>query len=633
MAIKDGNNVPEQEQSQQTQQQSQGQTQTQAQPQGNKGWSFHQGNLFQRPIATGSGSEGFLKLKESIKTVLEETEDTKAIQFQLIELTREQYPQLNYSSLVLVGRLKDSDQIGYHILLLSGTGEPLADVEQTLNSRTYRAPRVSGLAVNDILITLTENLIKASDRTIKGVNYCSSTVIGSLLDSTDKNAVRKLISNAGLAIYTILGQRFGNIGDINLSSLERDSNNIIEVNFDRVVGKDAVGNPVRSDVCVRWISAKPGTREERMRPNTGNNDIVVTELSGYIDFLFTANQQANPFMQYQPNAQMPTAKFASRLVVTDIYSDWSLSPSAVLLAIASTSGLVQENNWYQSFRPRMRDSGSTDMSDVGALNIEGNLGNPMAPPGTYGQVVDTHDHNFDLPALGQLLTSLVQPGMTVALDCPRNGPQSWFTALFAKAAMTADINAGANAEITRHANHLTGGLFTQNFNAFVKQGHAASYFARSPEIVLNGNWTEANGTVRSINDFDYLAYANLVGGRDPSQLRDWTDLFTRLDIPTTQRLDTFRRILGQLTSGRFQITDISNRVTFSSAFLMSLYHAVSGTGIPLTVRTPMDPEEFSNTRSYAGFASAALVAPTLQMNNMQYGGAQEMYNPYGQIYR
>lgn len=601
-------------------------------------WSFHQGNRFQRPIAAGAGSEVYLKLRDTMKEIMEEAEggDNRPIEFKLIELAREQHPRLNYSSLVLVGKLPGTDKAGYHIILVEPTGEPLADIEQTINNRTYKAPRVSGMAVNEVLIGLAESYIRGNDKTITGVDYCASTVVNSQLDPSDKNQVRTLLSNCGLALFTNLGQRYGGIGDIDLTTMEKESLNVIEVGFDRVVGKDAVGNPVRSDTCVRWVSTRPGSRDEKQQLNTGNNDVTVTEVSGFIDFLYTAPHQATPFMQYQQmNGPIPTQKFAARLVLTDIYSDWALSPSAILLALSSTSALVQENNWYQAFRPRMRDTGSVDMADIGALNIEGNLGNPMAPPGTFGQAIDTHDQAFDLPALGQLLTGLVQPGLTVALDCPRNGPQSWFTQMFAKAATGPSVAGGAeaNAAITRHGNQLTGGLFSKRFQELVQQGHSPNYFARTPEVVLNGNWTEANGTVRSINDFDYLAYANLVGERDPAQLRDWTDLFARTDISTAQRLDTFRRVLSQLTSGRFQITDVSNRVTFTSTFLTALYTSVRDTGIPIQVKTPMDPDDFNNQRSYAGFASAALVAPTLQMSNQIGNVGGGYWNPYGPVYR
>ena len=560
-------------------------------------FSFHAGSIFGAPISRGVGSEFYSKLKTKLIEVFKQSNEN--VEIALLDLDNINEPALAFSSIIVALRYKNMPEVGiaYHLLILEPTGEKIAPFYDNANGTQIEILRTTSDALDDILQT------KALDRVRKAfpkgpwymVDAC---VVPTGFNPEDQFAVHRLALNAGLAAGTEIELHSANFRELNLGSVQADNKMNITIGFQRQQIEDAVANPMRSDVLIQFSSKKQGSNARVTSVNTGDREVKISEISSFLDLVWNPVNPMGMVNPYVQQMQPMTQKYSPRLVITNLASNYSYTPGSVLLALATSLSLRDDNNWIQAFRPMPSSGHEIDMADIGALNIEANLSNEQSG---FGTRIDTKSDSFRLEDLGQMVAALIQPGLIVSMDCPESGPQSWYLSVFAAAANTG--SSAAYNVIYDAADSLTNGSFGRNFT------RGTPIFTDLNNRIHLGTWSDRNGNKRDIRDIDHLAVCNLVGERNPQLIRAWSDTFLRQEYPLAMRLAERKKMISGLTNETAQFTGFAQRVTFTSAFMEALARGIREAGMSVSVNTPLSGKDFSNQRGVATFAGSALLVP------------------------
>lgn len=579
-------------------------------------FSFHTGGLFGSPIGRGLGSETYAKFKNKLQEIFKQTTD-KNVEIALIDLDNVNEPALVYSCLLIAMRFRDRPQLGvsYYTILLEDTGEKLQPVYDNINGQQVEILKVTSDAFDSVLAQKAFEKASLAFNTVeaRAVDGC---VLPADFNLEDNRAVYGIALNAGWACGTDLEGRFPDSMDVNLAAVKHESSLNVNVSFNRKQLLDAVGNPMRSDVLINFDSRKNTQGNKFASVNSGDKEVKISELSGFIDLVWLDNPQNN-FNLYMQQNQQQMQKYGARLIITNLVSNHIYTLPSVLLALATSISVKDDNNWIQAFRPIPTSSKELDMADIGALNIEANM---MKDPSGYGVRVDTKSDNFKLEDLGQLVAALVKPGLMISMDCPEYGPQSWYLSVFSAASLGSQQ---AYAAIFNAAMTLTNGLFAKYFQM------GTAMFTDTNNRIHNGYYIDKNGQKKDIRDIDHLAVCNLVGDRNPQFIRDWSDTFLKVQYPQPLRLFHRKKMIQALTGETAVITGFSQRVTFTSAFMDALIASIIEVGLSVKVSTPLSGSDITSVRGVATFAHAALMQPGssfLSPGGYQY---QNQY-PFGQ---
>ena len=576
-------------------------------------WSFDNIGLFSAPIARSVYNEYYSKVKDGLVEIFKHA--NKDVEISIIDLDNVGTPGLAFSNVIVAVRYKTaSSSVAFHILSLEATGEKIQPIFENIGGVQTEIARFSCHAVDEVLRA------KAYDKVTKAIKakeyyYAEGTVVPADFNPEDKVKMHKLALNTGLACTTELNIRDKTFEDINLAIIPKENNLFIGIDFMKQQIEDNVGSIMRSDLTTSF-----GTRRQQQTGksvNTGERESNIAVSSGFIDLLWApVNPQSvfNPYAMQQQAAQ--TQRYASRLVITNLVSNFGYTPAMVLLALASSVSVRDNNNWINTFRPSPIDAGSIDLRDIGALNIEANLENDASG---WGKRIDTKSETFQLNDLGQLISALIRPGLTLSLDCPEAGPQSWYLSMFA-AASKGNMNA---AEIIYSAaQQLTGG----NFGKYFAKGQ--SMFEDQYNTVHLGHWIDRKGQKRDIRDIDHLAVCNVAGDRNPELIRGYSDTFLRKDIPLVKRLADRKRIIQALTSESSVFTGYADRVTFSAAFIQALIQGIAEAGLLVRINSQV-LDDISSQRGYADFVNNTMLTGTSSFMTVNaFQGAAQPYMGY-----
>jgi len=566
---------------------------------GRQPWSFHAGGLFAAPISPGVGSEYLTKMHQTLADIYKEA-DPK-FEIALINIDNTVDTALAYSAIVVCVKLKNVADLGvaYHTLIIEATGERPSAIYQTVYNRQVEIIRVAGDAMDDELYKRVLEKVK-QHFPVGPYRMADACVIPSGFNPEDKNLVKRLALSAGMAATVELEIHQPGFMDINLASASYDSSLICNVSFSRQEMDNAVGEPVRSDIIVRFTSQRNPSQDQRQAQslNAGNREQTISSLSGFVDVIYAPLAPVTGYNFYQPQQyNVPTQRYVARLIVTDIASNFSYTPSSILLWLATATAVRDDNNWIQALRPSPNTQG-IDMYDIGALNIDANLENDQRG---FGTRIDTKSDGFQLPDLGALITRLFRPGLVISLDVPECGPQTWYLAVFKEAA---NGNPNAQEVIMKAADSLTNGLFSRHFNAT-----SGAMFTDVNNRIHMGYYTDSNGLKRDIRAIDYLAVANLIGDKDPMQIRLWSDTFYRTEIPLISRLAERRKMISGYTHDNAVFTGFAQRITFSTEFTAALIRGCSEAGLSTRIQTPTLSAEFNQQRGVGNFVNDALLSP------------------------
>jgi hypothetical protein len=566
---------------------------------------FTGGNTRFAPIGKGVGSEYLNKLAISLGELYKAVDQNT--EMSLISIDNANETMLAFSAIVVCMRNRNNLKLGvaYHILLIEATGDKITPLfENYPNRQPVEVIRTTSMAIDQVLEQLVVAKVQAAYPNT-AMHYVDACVVPRGFNPEDKRQVHQLALNAGLALGTELATAVPGFEDLNLATIGHDNSLAINVGFSRTTLENLVGEPMRSDVIINF-AAQQNNQTQSRSVNGGDRTSKISEVSGYVDFVWAPlqNTQYNPFM---PQAVIQPQKYAARMVITNLATNFAATPASILLAVYTSLAVRDNNNWIQTLTPNAIAGAPMDMSDIGKMNYEANTENNPSGVGAY---VDTKTASFTLDTLATYCSTIIQNGLVISIDVPEAGPQSWYLSVFNAASMGSQQ---AIDIILNAANSLTNGNFAKYFQP------GSQIFAGPSDPVHLGTYLDKNGAKRDLRDIDYLSVINLTGDKELNTIRSWGDTFVRTDFPSMLRLSERKRIIMGLTRDSAEITGFANRVTFTSAFLDALASGCRDTNISVRINTPMNADDFNSQRAVAGFVGAGLMAPTQSFTQYQTG--------------
>lgn len=544
-------------------------------------------------LSRAATSEALEQASTAIEKAIKLQKPSPSLILEMVKIDNTRVSNLHLSSIVFVSRPADTSvrELAYHVLLIEGSGEPLAPIQVQLGAQQVPVARYSDEVLNDFYRQTVCDLL--AEAYVGYTQYNSSgCVVPRNFNWEDTDAVRNLVNNAAWAVVNKVVTRL-HPEETRINLLDFDQNAYLQLNpsFRQADEQDHIGRPVRSD-CAMTLTAVPTRNDRRDALEGGERSMVLAHIRGFTDLVWAPTQN-----NYSFNAQGPNYKFAARQVLTCLENTRYNTVEAQLLALAAAHRLNENNTWYMGFLPSTAQfkKGAINLKDIGALNIEANVYNE---PSGFGGMIDTSSATWTPLELGKFLNSAVRPGLSISIDISRCGPDTWFNEIFSAASQG---NVDAQRAILEAANNLTGG----HFGNFYKPNELP--FVVLEETVLMGTYRKADGTLGDLRDFDHLAVLNLVGNTDPTIGAQWSDTFTRLDQPNEKRVQARASLLSNLES-TVSITGTAQRATVASVFLKALVDGIAATGQQMRLGSQTDVQ-FQNNRGVASWVEQAHLSP------------------------
>lgn len=547
--------------------------------------------------------------KEDIKKQIEERKLDPVFEVNLLALDATKGTGVRFSGIIVATTHKEiRDAVAIHTVVVEGSSDPIMPKIENARGVQYEVQITAGETIDRDYMAEVMKVVEKAYPGFRVIN-ADAQVLNRDFEYEDKNLVRSFVQNIILPTTTNLITSTGNFPELNLGRIERDSTLGVQRSFNEGQTLDYSGNPVRTDIKVTMTS-HTGQKNSNGSLNGQERTRVLGVAGGYIDTVWS-DEQVN---QAMPQLMGPKPKFKARLIMTTLENQAMQTIPSQLLALSASMLLREGNNWFGYFTPRRLAAGAhrVDKRDVGALNIEGNIGND---PSGFDKMIDTKDAAFDGIALQRLIMSLFVPGMYFSLRVSDAGADTWYNSVFKAAA---DGNPNAINAILAGANTLTNG----NFQKFYTSG--ASPVLKNEDRVHMGYYIDANGVKCDLADIDYLAIMNLVGRNDPTVGAAWSNTFYGTNEPLNVRLAARWKMIQDVVGGTAVLTGYGRLVTFTTEFIDALGKAVAATGLTIRQIGTNDGTMFQQ-RAGASFLAGADVAPG-QTGLFNYGGGQPVQN-------
>lgn len=562
------------------------------------------GSLMRAPMGRTQASEVLTKTAKALNALFDEAVNG-AFEVKTLPIAAENTENLSVSVLVVCVRQRDQleNGVAYHTLILEGSAEPIAPRFEMINGRNTEITKVAGDAFDAIMERAVLQVVQDA---YPGANLFNveACVVPRGFDLADTQSLYALASNAVFAAATELESKTPGFQDLNLAAAKGDANLQVRTSYGNPQIRDAVGAPVRADIDVSF-SATPLNQGQANVQHGVDRVQQLASVGGYLDLVWNPQQAVpGPYQAYQSNTPPSFQRYVARFVMTNLESTKILTIPAQLLALVTALTLDENNAWTHAFRPQQFVGDSIDMNDIGAVGIEVNFDND---PSGFGRREDTKSDGFKPENLHRLVEAVIQKGLLFSLDVPECSPQTWYNSVFAHAARG---NNDAVKAIVDAANTLTNGNFSKYYDG--------SQIATDENNRIHlGYYTDRNGVKQDIRNIHYLAVMNMVGEKDPTIIRAWSDTFSNVFQPLETRLADRKKIITGLVSDAV-FTGFATRVTFNKNFLEALARGCVDAGLQMRAISP-----------YADNGSYERAGNQFVNNNLMSGGATGVFSRGG----
>lgn len=558
-----------------------------------KRFSFASGTGFDDMSQIQSGSS----IVHSVKKQFDEKYKDANVRTRVLPLLREAFgDKFRYSGLVVcasnVDRTSGNLSVAYHIMLIEATNPIRPDAYRAGNvndpTKAVNLPRFAADGIDEDFIDAARTLVERSysqqpeegGRRLVTI-YAYNETVPTSVKLDDPEVIGAHAVNALLATITCL-KRTLDSAPFNLTETETTPFTLEHIFRDGSVA-DLNGHAVRSDVIVKMM-ARTHNKPTGFSVNGAYDGSPVALMSMYMDFLYIGkkNQNVNVF-----NKEVKAEPcFTQRAVITNTMCYKGHSLEMFLLSLYAAYSVYESGAARRSVINKQEHKGNLfDMTDLGATNVLANIQNE----GTiFGPIYSVRGPEVSDSFKESLLDTVCVDVPLLALDCPVSGPTSWQTAVFQQAAEAGAVGKKAEAQLINAAMNLTGGAFA----AFFPDSTPVIAYR---EIIPMGQWTDTEGTVRDIREYDTLAMLNRYGANNPEMVSRWVIAQTDVNRKEEVRLTETIEIMNDASGQRIEHTGRGVRVTLHPMFIAALRE-----GIKLTDHT------FTPNDTFASIGTSAL---------------------------
>lgn len=552
-------------------------------------WSFADAGLA-APIERRAGGADVRTLMATFAMVIGKNPPSAGFDIDVLAIDNTVENNWHYSVVIPVVVQKTSKVVAFHTLLIESTAKaPLQAETRDVGMSTFQVLHVPSDGLD---IEYNKRIARAVAEAYPGYTLlnASSMVVPDTVAADNEDSAREILHNATRACVTVIAESNPAFVDLNLSKRTDNTYQNVSIAVPNGDAINIVGEPVRQDVVVT-LTTRIKQQENAQQQNqqgaprsinsSGNAETVVGSVGAFFDISFVP--PANTNVPYGMPGQDPfarTRQFIPRLVITSINQPKLATLASTLMMLYTSTVLTDLSMWQSVFFQRMKnhrlEAGAKDKgvdpTDVGILNLISNVKNLPAD-----QSPDAFDLKSNTVTIGDFVNYMFQvfvPDLSIAIDVPRAGPQSWYMEVFSGAAQG---NPDALFEIVRAADKLTGNRFSAHFFQGVMPGTAPAlnvgdFFAEVNNTVHNGYYNKqtADGVEkRDLRAVDELYVLNRFGKMDKTPL-DWATTFLVDRTNPFQRMARRKEIIEATVGGKVTFTGFSERHTFSAKLVRAL---------------------------------------------------------------
>lgn len=562
---------------------------------------------------TGTGKNIMLYMNAFQSIVEKEAADT----VKFIAVEKDSYG-LPYSLILACTQIDAA--VAVSTILLKGSGESLAPRQNNIHGTQVEIERVPGDIQSDKLWTIIVDVCAGHFQTGVSLHEAGLVVIPSELSHEDEPRLHNVVFDVTNSNIGLLDRTLGGIEEKYTVGLWDPQNETVSARLDFMSSSSETGTGeiVRSDVQIGMkATSNQGGNEE----GWGQQQLMIAEVTGYMDLIYTAPPQAQNAFGQPTGGQVAAGPWGQQQVATQCYIPRfvmtgvthgmdNVSLELQLQGIANVAILDEDHNWARAFLPNFTSKG-LDIHDIGAVKYE--------CPALADVDVDTKAADFTPAMLLQLLGVAVHPNLVYSMDIAEAGPMSWVQHIFIDAASG---NPRAIDAIFEAADTLTKGNFSNLYKG-------QPLFSGDINRVHNGYYIDADGNKKDLREIDYLAMLNLQGQGDMQAVTDYVDTFTATNIPEDLRLQRRLNILrGQLGEQNVHVTGYSRRIDWCAEAILALAKACAAAGAvvrPEGVYTDMSTGTRPTT-NYQRYASQGGQSSGMFNQQNQFGNRQGYQN-------
>lgn len=586
------------------------------------------GDMFSKPISTGSLNDRTVKLLEIFKDYYRQATEAHAGTMR-VDFIQAPGPKIShfYGGFIVAIPVQSPDgkpQVSAHLVITESKIKLNPRVEN-LNGTQFVFQNTASNTVTDDTMQGVEKLVRAhyrnKDLTFIGGGF---TVIPVEVDLDDLTAVYRMVEYTSEAAYARLQM-------YNINSVEDEGVNLARAASARSVRwtahieekpqnqTDVTGQLIRTDFSIKTTAIPTQTQNQQYQLNAvefGEVNVFCTPVYAEPQKMPMANGVWGPVISQH---------YYNRIVIKDFRTgpDIRMSIGSALMLLATTSALAINGVWKRAYIPnRHIDPSQTDIHDLGAIGYEvpmlnpENHVNPQAAP--RKEMINTKSAEFTTERFNMVMEAAFHVEQLYCIDVPDG---HYLLGLF-----VAEANGNTNARniIGKVLNAMTNGKFFEMFSPEEQMFHTDG------ERVINGYYpSRTTGQLHPIDDVDHLALLNITSG-DDEWVRNW-EQFDNSQVPQELRLARRTEIIQEFADEHAVVKSYSTRLTVKPHFMEMLSKALLVSGLYPQLTGGMghvNTYARANSSQFAGLVLNPSLIPnvfastgTNQFNNYQGFGA------------
>lgn len=510
---------------------------------------------------------------------------------------------LAYSSLIFLFYSKANNSVVYHTLLIEASGEPAPLQDMNEMGQSFKHMTLASDAFDATYVEVTRAAIQRAYPNAEVFGTHASPLLRNWQETTN---LQNVVRNCTLAISGKISQAEAKV--ITLGAIPNGYNMVATKSFNVQSIEDYMGMPLRAEILGKLtIRHANQQRQSMVSLNQQSRDETLGQWTGYIEPVWASdNQIKNPFMPVQNTTHVPP--FIPMLVLTSMeFTAVATTIESQVLMILSVLTAMNPVTLAMNFKPRQLVKGEVDMCDVGALNIEADLGKT-----NEHKAWDTKSSTYTDGEHGVLMQAMFRQGWILALRVAEVSCDTWINAPFVAAADGGQIGAKANYEIIQAVDRLFG-----NKEFSTAMGNQPFVLVDN-ERVHCGYFNDRSGNRKDLACIDHLAIANLLGRDNPAAIESWDETFFNTNLSMEKRLSMRKNAIEMVVSPTY--TSYGRVIKFNPEALRLLKEISIKLGRDIAVDEINNGGQFNSKRYTAAYATGAGYAPPVPTYANNGGG-------------
>lgn len=570
----------------------------------------------------GSGGDAFEEIYRRAEEVAKYVNDTKEYNTKIVvsKLLRSR-EGLNYSGIVI--SQVEKTMVASYVLMIEATGSDPEAIVDTVNNKRFTIIRTPSDALDEDYVACARDVVAHQ----VGVDpnlivIADGYLVPREFEVTNEDAVTALLDNALNAVQVEVNYRSGAYKGLSIPELIKQNPKgtfTIDLHFNRTGDDhlDFAGTPIRQDICVQLrYKTNHQSGNYRAQINQGNDSMDIAKVFGYVDFEFQRSQV--------PGFSYGKVRFIPNFIITRIETSEYVAPTPdmVILAMASVLTLNNQLTWLQAFQRTTGKTkkGDVDLREIGALNIEANVGNL---PTMFGELINTKAKDFTPAMLYQFVSDAIEPEIMVSVDIPKAGPETWFLSVFKHIASSVN----ARNRVLNSLSVLVGQDLT---------GYQGEIVNQTISNTLQGGYyrtPEGNRDLRHLTS--YLSVANWTSAHAQSTeyLTNYTQTLYDISVPSDLRASARASIIGDMNGNSSVYKQTFERVTIGAEFLNMVNSTLYNAGfVPMLNNDNRGTDVFAQRAQYTAGDKTVLRGTHFGLGGAGYGTHHRYTNNYSRMF-